>query len=185
MKTSKILFGVLVMAVAMIVVTPAVSGDGAEGGNGQGVCRPDGAWIGESPEWGMKWLMVYNSESHWKGSFTTRWIGGEATLGGFFPDAVTFSNTVGTWIRTGRRTFQYTMITYGLDAMGQPVYVAKNSGYSEISGNCDYQEVFDSAISLYDPSQDPFGEDPPTFGCITDLSVSTATRMRVDPPCEP
>lgn len=133
----------------------------------------------------MKWLMVYNSESQWKGSFTTRWIGGDATLGRHFPTVVTFSNTVGTWVRTGRRTFEYTMITYGLDEMGQPVYIAKNSGHSELSGNCDYQEVSDSAITLYDPSQDPFGEDPPAFGCIPDLSVSTATRMRVDPPCEP
>ena len=185
MKKSKILCGVLVMAVAMLVVAPAVSGDGAEGGNGQGVCHVDGAWIGESPAWGMTWLMVYTSESHWKGSFTTRWIGGDPTLGGWFPAVVTFSNTVGTWIRTGRRTFQYTMITYGLDAMGQPVYIAKNSGYSEVSGNCDHQETFDSAISFYDPSQDPFGDDPPAFGCSPDLSVSTSTPMRVDPPCEP
>jgi len=185
MKTSKFICGVVVMAGAMLVVSPALSGDSEKGGNGQGVCRTDGAWIGESPAWDMKWLMVYTSESHWKGSFTTRWIGGTANLGGFFPDAVAFSNTVGTWIRTGRRTFQYTMITYGLDINGQPVYIAKNSGYSEVSGDCDYQEVFDSVISLYHPSQDPFGEDPPAFGCNPDLSVSTATRMRVDPPCEP
>lgn len=185
MKESKIICGVLVMACAMLVVTPAVAGDGAEGGKGKGVCRTDGAWIGESAAWGMQWIAVYDSDSHWHGSFATRWLGGEATLGGFFPDAVTFSNTVGTWIRTGKRTFQYTMITYGLDAAGQPVYIAKNSGFSEVSGKCDYQEFFDSAISLYDPSQDPFGDDPPTFGCAPDPSVSTATRMYVDPPCEP
>jgi len=185
MKTSTFVCGVVVLAVMMLVAAPALSGEGADEGKRWGVCRTDGAWIGDSPLWGMKWMMNYTSQSYWRGSFTTRWIGGDATLFGNFPDAVSFSNTVGTWVRTGRRSFQYTMITYGLDVMGQPVYVAKNSGHSEVSGDCDYQEIFDSAISIYDPSQDPFGDDPPAFGCFVDPGVSTATRMHVDPPCEP
>ena len=117
----------------MLVAAPALSGDGVEDGKGQGVCRNDGAWIGESPSWGMQWTAMYTSESHWKGSYTTRWIGGDPTLGGFFPSVVAFSNTVGTWIRTGRRTFEYTMITYGVDASGLPVYIAKNSGSSSLT----------------------------------------------------
>lgn len=185
MKSLKLMCGVVVVVSVMLVAAPALSGDGVEDGKGQGVCRNDGAWIGESPSWGMQWTAMYTSESHWKGSYTTRWIGGDPTLGGFFPSVVAFSNTVGTWIRTGRRTFEYTMITYGVDASGLPVYIAKNSGTSENSVDCNHLEFFDSAISLFDPSQDPFGEDPPAFGCVPDPSVHTATRMRVDPPCEP
>lgn len=185
MKSLKLMCGVVVVVSVMLVAAPALSGDGAGDGRGRGVCRTDGSWIGVSPAWGMQWTAVFTSESHWKGSYSTRWIGGDPTLDGNFTSVVAFSNTVGTWIRTGRRTFQYTMITYGVDALGQPVYIAKNSGYSETSGDCDYQEMFDSAISLYHPSQDPFGEDPPAFGCILDPSVHSATRMQVDPPCEP
>jgi hypothetical protein len=177
--------GLVMVVSAALVAPPAICGDDAAVGNGQGVCRPDGAWLGNSPAWGIQWIIVYDSESHWKGSYKMRFIGGDPTMGGAFPDSVAFSDTVGTWVRTGRRTSQWTMITYGLDALGQPVFIAKNSGSSETSGNCDYQETFDSAISFYDPSQNPFGDDPPAYGCFPDPSVSTAIRMRVDPPCEP
>lgn len=185
MKSLKFLCGMSVMVCAMLVASPALCGDDFGGGNGQGVCRTDGAWLGESPAWGMQWTVVFDSDSHWTGSYKLRFIGGDPTMGGFFPTAVAFSDTVGTWIRTGRRTFQWTMITYGLDALGQPVIILKNSGYNEVSQGCDYQEMFDSAISIYDPAQDPFGEDPPAYGCIPDPSLHTASRMHVDPPCEP
>ncbi len=186
MQRPKVLIGVMVMVCAMLVASPGLCGDGPGGGNGQGVCRNDGAWLGVSPAWEMmQWTVVYDSDSHWTGPLTLHFIGGDPTFGGNFSTAVAFSDTVGTWVRTGRRTFQYTMITYGLDALGQPVFIAKNSGSSELSQGCNHQEVFDSAISIYDPTQDPFSDDPPAYGCHPDPSVHTAWRMHVDPPCEP
>jgi hypothetical protein len=186
MKKMKFALAISLAAAIVISASPALCGDDEEKGRpGQGVCRNDGAWLGESPAWGMKWIIVYDSDSHWKGPLTMRFIGGDPTMGGFFPDAVAFSDTYGTWYRTGRRMYQYTMITYGLDAAGQPVFIAKNSGTSENIGSCDYLEVYDVAISLYAGDQDPFGDDPPAFGCMVDDSVSFANRMRVDPPCVP
>lgn len=186
MKNMKFALVFALAAAIVLTASPAVCGDDGENGpRGQGVCRNDGAWLGESPAWGMKWLIEYDSDSHWQGSMTMRFIGGDPTMGGFFPDSVAFSDTYGTWHRTGRRTFQYTMITYGLDAAGQPVFIAKNSGTSENIGSCDYLEVYDVGISFYAGDQDPFGDDPPAFGCMADDSRSFANRMRVDLPCVP
>ena len=46
-------------------------------------------------------------------------------------------------------------------------------------------ETFDVGISLYSGDQDPFGDDPPAFGCIADTTLSFANCMRVDSPCVP
>jgi hypothetical protein len=75
------------------------------------------------------------------------------------------------------------MISYGLDMNGQPVYIAKNSGWKELVQGCRSSEI-EGAISLYALDQDPFGDDPPEFGCIGPAFASE-TQMSVDPPCEP
>ena len=185
MKSLKFLCGVFVAVCALFVVSPAMCSDGVEGGNGRGVCHLDGAWLGMSPAWGGVWTIVYDSDSHWTGTISMRFIGSDPTLGGFFP-ATSLSRTTGTWVRTGRRTFEYTMIHYGLAEGGQqPVYIGKLSCRVVMTGQCNHLEVTNGSLALYDPTQDPFGDDPPAYGCIPDGSLSTAQRIPVQPPCEP
>jgi len=185
MKSLKFLCGVSVAVCALFVVSPAMCSDGVEGGNGRGVCRLDGAWLGTSPYWGLTWPIVYQSTSHWTGTINVQFIGGDPTLGGFFL-ATSLSRTTGTWVRTGRRTFDYTMIHYGLAEGGQePVFIGKLSGSMVMSWRCDHLEVTNGSLALYDPTQDPFGDEPPAIGCFPDGSLSTAQRIPVQPPCEP
>jgi hypothetical protein len=178
------LVAAIVVVFAVGATLPAVCDDRLGDEEWMGRCRVDGAWVGTSPAWSMTWIITYTSNSPWAGHYTLQFLGGDPTMGGAFPTVVEMSNTVGTFVRTGSRASQYTMITYGLDAQGQPVYIAKNSGSSEMSWDCTTMEVFDSAIEFYDASQDPFGDDPPAYGCAPDPSVSYAHRMHVDPPCE-
>jgi hypothetical protein len=182
MKSPKLLCGVFAMVCAMLMAPPVLYGDD---GNGRGVCRLDGAWLGSSPAWEGTWTIFYDSDSYWTGPLVMRFIGSDPTLGGFFP-ATSLSSTTGTWIRTGRRTFEYTMIHYGLAEGGQqPVFIAKLCGSVVLNSTCDEMEATNGSIALYDPTQDPFGEDPPFFDCIPDGSLSTARRIPVQPPCEP
>ena len=179
-----------VVACAALLVMPALAGadeEGGPGGNrGNGVCTLEGAWLGHSPLYGLSWLSVYDADSHWTGSFTQRFVGGDPTFMGLFPEAVSWSTAAGTWVRTGRTTFEYTYINYGLDAAGLPVYIFKDTGTVEFSGECDAFEVTNMFIAIYDPAQDPFGDDPPVF-CWPDDPGSEhfAQRIPVDPPCEP
>jgi len=66
-----------------------------------------------------------------------------------------------------------------------PVVLVKFSGSVVVTGRCDHLEITYWSLSLYDPTQDPFGDDPPFYGCIPDGSLSTARRIPVQPPCEP
>ncbi len=186
--TARNMFRVLsIVACAALMVTPALAGDGADLGEGEswGICFLDGAWLGSSPAWGISWPIVYDSDSYRTGTLSMRMVGGDPSLGGFFP-ADSLSRTTGTWVRTGRRTFDYTMIHYGLAADGQaPVFLAKLSGSVVLNGSCNQMEVINEALALYNPGQDPFGDEPPEFGCVPDGSLSTAQRIPVQPACEP
>jgi hypothetical protein len=177
------------IACAAMMVAPVFAADPQGPGGGQGVCEPTGAWLGVSPGWGMQWTLVYGSGTHWTGPFTLQFIGGDPSFGGGLP-ATTYSSTTGTWVRTGRRTFEYTMITYGLGTdpvtgLTIPIYIGKNTGITEMSGHCDSLVSTSLSVELYSPDQDPFGDDPPAYGCIPDFSPSPAQRMTVDSPCEP
>lgn len=189
MTTRTLLRMLSIFACAALAVAPAIAGDhdGLGGGNnGNGVCTLDGAWLGQSPMWGVSWVVDYDSDTHWTGSFTMDFIGGDPTLMGLYPTAVGYSMIAGSWMRTGPRTFDYTFIAYGVDMFGLPVYITKNTGNSAISGRCDHLDVMNMFIAVYDPAQDPFGEDPPVQ-CIPDFPGSEhfARRIPVDPPCEP
>jgi hypothetical protein len=54
-----------------------------------------------------------------------------------------------------------------------------------VTGQCDQLEITNEFLAFYDPTQDPFGDDPPAFGCFPDGCVSTARRIPVEPACEP
>jgi|GEM_PF-3278819 len=173
-----------------LMAAPVLAGDtdGPGGGNGQGVCEPSGSWLGITPGWGLQWTLVYAAGSHWTGPFTLQFVG-DASLGGAFP-ATAYSPTTGTWVRTGRRTFEYTMITYGLapdpvTGVMTPVYIGKNTGITEMTANCGSLVSTSLSVAFYAPDQDPFGEDPPAYGCWPDFSPSPAQRITVDPPCTP
>lgn len=183
-RTTRILS---IVACAVLMITPVFAADGLGGGNpGNGVCTLDGAWFGVTPYWGLTWTSVYDSDSHWTGPLSLMFIGGDPTLGGAFPDVVSLSGTTGTWVRTGRRTFEYTMIHWGLGEGGQqPIFIMKASGSVVVSGECDELEVTNHSLAFYEPTQDPFGDDAPFFGCVEDGSTSTARRIPVQPPCEP
>lgn len=187
MKCRTAFRSILILVCAAFMAAPVCAGEGVElgGNNGNGVCRLDGAWLGFSPAWGVTWTVVYDSDSHWTGPILLQFVGGDPTLGGFFP-TTSLSRTTGTWVRTGKRTFNYTMIHYGLADGGQePVFVAKLSGSVVITGQCDQLEVTNGSLALYDLTQDPFGDEPPFFDCIPDGSLSTAQRIPVQPPCVP
>jgi hypothetical protein len=190
-RTSRLL---TVVACTTLLVMPAVAGDdgtaGPGGNRGNGVCTLDGAWLGGSPGGaGPAWTVVYTSESHWHGSLTLNMIGFDGSFGGAFPVTM-LSAFAGTWVRTGPRTFDYTMITHGLGpdpvtGVMVPFYIGKNAGSIELGGRCDALDGVSISNALYLPTQHPFGDDPPVIGCFPDGTLLTARRIPAEPPCEP
>jgi hypothetical protein len=184
----------VVAACAALLALPALAGDdeqGGPGGNqGNGACTAEGAWVGSMPDSvGPAWTMVFTPGSHWQGSFTLYTGEFDGSFGGAFPVTM-MSPFVGTWVKTGPRTADWTMMAYGfgpdvVTGVMTPVYVLKASGYSEFTGRCDELETLTVSVALYLPTQDPFGDDPPFFGCFPDGTLETAKPLPVEPPCEP
>jgi hypothetical protein len=183
-----------VVVSAALLAMPVFAGDDGPGGpgnnRGNGVCTAEGVWVGSMPGGGgPAFTMVFTPGSHRQGSYTL--ITGEfdASFGGAFP-ATMMSPFAGTWVKTGPRTADWTMMAYGLGAdpstgVMTPVYIIKSSGYVEFTGQCEELEIMSVSVALYLPTQDPFGDDPPYFGCFPDGTLEIAKPLPAEPPCEP
>lgn len=184
---------IAVVPIAVLLALPVFAGEGESGGpagnQGNGVCTPEGAWVGTTPDGaGPAWTMLFTSGSHWQGSFTL--ITGEfdGSFGGAFPVTM-MSPFAGTWVKTGQRTADWTMMAYGLGpdpttGVMTPIYILKSSGEVEFTGRCDELEILSVSTALYLPTQDPFGDDAPFFGCFPAGTLEIAKPIPADPPCE-
>lgn len=158
--------------VVIVIVFVSISFGAAKSG-----CRLEGSWMIFSPD-GTRSLATYHGESASAGTSAVE-VFMDPTLGGAFPDAVRISSGRGVWVRTGRSSFSYTMIVYGLDAEQNVTWIIKNSGTQVLSQHCNRMNV-DGTVEIFSPDVDPFDGDP--LICLPDEGI-VAVLMRVDPPC--
>ena len=83
----------------------------------------------------------------------------DPTLGGVFPGAVKTSSLRGNWQRTGKRTFVYTLMGYGVDAENNMVGIVRFKGDVTHTRNCQF-EYITAAVEIYYPWMSPFDDDP-------------------------
>lgn len=113
----------------------------------------------------------------------------DPTNGGWFPTITRGTDYVGEAVRTSANTFAVTLVAHGINESNvafpeqfsfERVVTVVLSGEIELIG-C---ETLQSTIwsSVYAPYQDPFGDEPPAFGC---LGPFYNTRQRIVPgePC--
>lgn len=173
-----------VMACAVLLAAPVLAGDVEPvDGETHGVCTLDGAWWGWAPlgpEDFIYFTGVHNSETFWWGTLELTFIGGPPSI--FHPEAVAFTDAKGLWRRTGHRTFAYTVIYYGLDATGLPVFIDKMSGVLSLAEGCEEMEITGLSELYFDVNANPVVDDG--VACIDHGPGIGAMRMSVDPPCE-
>ncbi len=170
------------VVVTMAASAPSLANDGDDADRGAW-CPINGTFVGQLPDWSMGLILSLNPDSPTSGSSTMQLIGGDPTLGGYFPTVVRLSTTLGAWRRTGARSLAFTMVHFGLDAGGQPVFIIKSSGAIVLAPGC-MEYTGDGTFELYDASQDPLGGDPPTYGCYL-LGSNYGKRVTVEAPCVP
>jgi len=178
----KRLIVMVAVVVAVLISSPGLASDGAEEVRG-GWCPMAGSFVGQLPDWGMTLTYTSTADSISSGSTVMQVFGGDPTLGGFFPTVVRLSPDMGVWRRTGARSWDFTLIHYGLDAGAQPVFIVKSSGSGLFAHGCG-EYTSDGTFSLYDASQDPLGDEPPMYGCYP-LGLAYGKRMTVEAPCVP
>ena len=113
----------------------------------------------------------------------------DVTLGGQFPTAVRYSTAQGEAIRTGQRSFDYTLHFWGLDGSNRRVSLVVSSGTKLFrEGDCNTYDTVGGTLSVYLPSQDADGDGFPDEGEVPIACVPmtlTARRMSIVPPCTP
>ena len=174
------------------------------------VCDLAGAWVGSSPAipgfasvpiLSTKSVTATDPSGHRFTAVIQPVNVGNAIAFGPFPDADHFSEGVGTYVRSGRRTYQFTWVDYfwksppaGPPDRGQVLYFWTYSGTLEfvdanttkLSGNLSfYSNVDRPGVHDQDQDDDGFadeGEEP--FVCLGPWEW-TYKRVPVMEPCPP
>jgi hypothetical protein len=113
----------------------------------------------------------------------------DVTLGGLLPTAVRYSTAQGEAIRTGPRSFDYTLHFWGLDSANRRVSLVVSSGAKLFrEGDCGIYDTVGGTLAVYLPAQDADGDGFPDDGETPVACVPielTGRRMSVLPPCKP
>ena len=113
----------------------------------------------------------------------------DATAGGLFPTAVRYSTAQGEAIRTGPRSFEYTLLYWGLDAANRRVSMVFCSGTKVFrEGDCGTYDTVGNTLAVYRVSQDEDGDGVPDMGQTPVACVPlelTGRRLSIRPPCTP
>jgi len=114
-------------------------------------------------------------------------IAHDPSFGGLFPGTIAATNMRGMYVKAGLNTYDCTVMSYGLaepaegEAARQVVYVQVVSGQFTLTDeNTLTSDLYTAA--LYASDQDPFGNEPPAYGCYP--VSGTYKRMPVVPVCE-
>ena len=154
----------------------ASSASGADGPR----CSFNGSWLGYAPNTGgaLVWTSEVSGSSLASGTLVMEDPSQSPTLNGQFEDAVRMTSLHGVWERIDGRTYAYTLISMGVDADGNSVWINKKSGYATLSTDCREMTVV-GVQQVYLPAQDPYTGIPVrTYG----LADRTAKRMTVYSP---
>jgi hypothetical protein len=112
----------------------------------------------------------------------------DVTLGGQLPTAVRYSTAHGEAIRTGPRSFDYTLHFWGLDSSNGRVSLVVSSGTKVFrEGDCDTYDT-ECTLAVYLVGQDADGDGAPDAGELPIACVPvelTGRRMNIVPPCKP
>ena len=156
-KLRYVLAGILMLGLAIPMVTLADDDDG----DGKR-CSQIGTWFGVAdPDdltlTGVMYTTMGKSENY--GTNILEQPNGDPTLGGFFPTAVRASPLRGNWERTGKRTFVFTLMGYGVDALNQMVGIVRFRGDVTQTPDCQFEYVT-AMVDIYYPPMSPFYDDP-------------------------
>lgn len=113
----------------------------------------------------------------------------DVTLGGLLPTAVRYTTAQGEAIRTGPRSFDYTLHFWGVDIANRRVSLVVSSGAKVFrEGDCNVYDTVGGTLAVYLVGQDANGDGYPDDGETPVACVPielTARRMSILPPCTP
>ncbi len=121
----RLVMAVVVVAAAMVLAASwnVVTGESDDAN----ACDPRGIWTGRQArgpagEEQMAWVEVIGEEKNGISPVVMKVLNPDPALFGLFPDVTTRTDSVGSWLRTGPDTWDYTYIGYGTTGTHEPGY---------------------------------------------------------------
>lgn len=126
MNSKRSLVTAAVIVLAAILLTTSWSVVTGQSGDPDEV-DPPGIWTGRQTrgpagEEQMAWVEVIGEEKNGMSTVVMKLPNPDPALFGMFPNATTRTDSVGTWLRTGPNTWDYTYIGYGTTGTHDPGY---------------------------------------------------------------
>ncbi len=154
MKTKVVrsaLVGILVLGLALPVTASASFFNWG--------CRYQGTWfgvLGEENTMPAGWMVTTEGRSFWHGTNNLVFTADSFDPKDVSPDAVRTTTMRGNWMRIGYNTLMYTTTGMAVGADGKMLYIAKVSGFVDISEDCKSIHIRDNMIKIYLPDTNPY-----------------------------
>lgn len=184
MKTTKKKMTVLaiVIVIASILLLPNWQQDTAAKEEEDDGCQIQGTWYGHNNLGFFSFMVTFHGSNASKGTFVMEFFNYDPTHSGTFPDAVSFSNGHGLWVRTGLNTFDFTNMMYSLDAADGIVFIGRDSGTITLV-DCDNAQT-EGNLEILTPDMDPIEDGRLCYPPPDPMMTTTFWRLPLEQPCE-
>lgn len=152
-------------------------------------CTISGVWLETQPGLGSNFLVLTPLDRwEWRLAVDIESIDMDASFFGMFPGA-TYTHFRGTAERVGRNRVSYSGVNYAVGDQVDPatgtleiLYIAAMTGEFTIAEDCSSLSPA-GAAGFYAPSQDPYGDEEPLYGCYPIGVGAVVRRVPAWSPC--
>jgi hypothetical protein len=128
------------------------------GGGPKGNCKLLGSWIGYDSDGSAWWMSTADGQNASRGTLNLEVPGSKL----FFDFAFSVTELRGSWVKTGKNTYDWTVVGFPYLEDTTTMLLAKLSGVDTVSKDCNTIYVTDVVMEFFAPNAD-INVDPPFF----------------------
>jgi len=141
------ILAILVMLICVPVFADKDEGDG---------CKPLGSWLGYDQLGSAWWMTTSDGQSASHGTLNLEVPG--AII--YFPGAFGVTELRGVWQKAGDDMVAWTVVGFAYDAAGTALALARLSGKSAFSPDCNTETISDTFLEVFAPDANVETDDP-------------------------
>lgn len=132
--------------IAMMLIALLAVSSSAGDGPGKG-CKPLGSWLGYDQDGSVWWMTTADGQNASHGTLNLEVPGSVI----FFPGAEGATEMRGVWEKIGDYEIAWTVVGFGYDSNKFTVALARLSGKSKFSWDCNTERLTDVLLEVYTP----------------------------------
>ena len=132
-----------ILAIFMMLICIPVFADKDDGDG----CKPLGSWLGYDQSGSAWWMTTTDGQSASHGTLNLEVPGAV----NFFPGAFSVTEMRGVWEKFGEDMVAWTVVGFAYDAAGNSLALARLSGKSAYSPDCNTEYLTDTFLEVFPP----------------------------------